>query len=156
MTTYYFSILLICTLAFGSIVGAYFTTAEYRIRCHKPLITKDCYCPECGHILSGILQIPVISWIFLRGRCHYCGVLIPLRYPLIELGFTIFYGISFQIFSRYPFFLCILWICTINLLLIFRCRCNPLGTLKGILVFTGYHIVYSAVFLAIYAALGIL
>ncbi|MFR4784010.1 MAG: hypothetical protein ACLUAR_14970 [Pilosibacter sp.] len=40
MTTYYFSVLLICTLVFGSIIGAYFTTAEYRIRFDKPLITK--------------------------------------------------------------------------------------------------------------------
>ena len=61
MTTYYFSVLLICTLVFGSIIGAYFTTAEYRIRFDKPLITKDCYCPECGHVLSGLHQIPVIS-----------------------------------------------------------------------------------------------
>lgn len=36
MTTYYFSVLLICTLVFGSIIGAYFTTAEYRIRFDKP------------------------------------------------------------------------------------------------------------------------
>ena len=68
MTTYYFSVLLICTLVFGSIIGAYFTTAEYRICFDKPLITKDCYCPECGHVLSGLHQIPVISWIALTGK----------------------------------------------------------------------------------------
>ena len=83
VTTYYFSVLLICTLVFGSIIGAYFTTAEYRIRFDKPLITKDCYCPECGHVLNGLHQIPVISWIALGGKCHYCGTKIPLRYPLI-------------------------------------------------------------------------
>jgi len=156
VTTYYFSILLICTLIFGSIIGAYFTTAEYRIRFDKPLITKDCYCPECGHVLSGLHQIPVISWIALGGKCHYCGTKIPLRYPLIEFGFTCFYGITFLLFSAYPFFLSGLWIAAVILLLFVRCRSHLRGTLKGIMIFTGYHLVYSAVFLIIYAALGLL
>lgn len=156
MTTYYFSVLLICTLVFGSIIGAYFTTAEYRIRFDKPLITKDCYCPECGHVLSGLHQIPVISWIALGGKCHYCRAKIPLRYPLIEFGFTCFYGITFLLFFMHPLFLCGLWIAAVIVLLFFRCSSHLRGTLKGILIFTGYHLIYSAVFLIIYVALGLL
>lgn len=156
MTTYCFSVLLICTLIFGGIIGAYYTTAEYRIRNDKPLITRDCYCPVCGHILSGILQIPVISWIFLGGKCHYCGANISLRYPLTELGFTLFYVCSFLVLLTHPICLCMLWIITVDLLLSLRCSAHPCGVLKGIVIFTGYHIVYSTVFLIVYSALGLL
>lgn len=156
MTLYYFSVLFISTLLFGSIIGAYFTTAEYRIRNNKPLITKDCYCPECGHILSVFFQIPVISWLFLKGKCYYCGSSIPIRYPLIELGFTCFYGCTFILLSLHPFCLFLLWISTVNICLIFRCHTHFYGILKGIAIFTGYHLIYSSIVLIIYTSLGLL
>ena len=99
---------------------------------------------------------PVISWIALGGKCHYCGTKIPLRYPLIEFGFTCFYGITFLLFFTHPLFLCGLWIAAVIVLLLFRCSSHLRGTLKGIMIFTGYHLIYSAVFLIIYAALGLL
>lgn len=41
-------------------------------------------CPQCGHQISALENIPVISWLFLRGRCKGCAAPISLRYPLIE------------------------------------------------------------------------
>ncbi len=42
-------------------------------------------CPSCGHQISVLENIPVISWLFLRGKCSQCGAAISIRYPLIEL-----------------------------------------------------------------------
>ena len=42
-------------------------------------------CPSCGHQISALENIPVISWLFLRGKCSQCGAAISIRYPLIEL-----------------------------------------------------------------------
>jgi len=42
-------------------------------------------CPHCGHQIKAIENIPVISYLFLRGRCSGCGASISIRYPLIEL-----------------------------------------------------------------------
>lgn len=42
-------------------------------------------CPDCGHQISALENIPVVSYLLLRGRCSSCGVRISLRYPLIEL-----------------------------------------------------------------------
>ena len=42
-------------------------------------------CPVCGHQITALENIPVISFLFLRGRCSGCGIAISLRYPLIEL-----------------------------------------------------------------------
>lgn len=46
-------------------------------------------CPFCEHALSGRDLIPLLSWIFLKGRCRYCNERIPLRYPLSELAFGV-------------------------------------------------------------------
>lgn len=42
-------------------------------------------CPSCGHQLAAADNIPVFSYVFLRGRCRYCRASIPVRYPLIEV-----------------------------------------------------------------------
>ncbi len=42
-------------------------------------------CPSCGHQISALENIPVISWLFLRGKCSQCGAAISIRYLLIEL-----------------------------------------------------------------------
>jgi len=41
-------------------------------------------CPQCGHRITALENIPILSYLFLRGRCSECGTGIPLRYPLIE------------------------------------------------------------------------
>ncbi|MQY50657.1 prepilin peptidase [Rhodocyclus gracilis] len=69
---------------------------EWRQQCHelsgapvaavKPfnLATPRSRCPHCGHTLSARENIPILSWLVLRGRCAACATPIPLRYPLIE------------------------------------------------------------------------
>jgi leader peptidase (prepilin peptidase)/N-methyltransferase len=48
------------------------------------LATPRSRCPHCGHPISALENIPVVSWLFLRGRCRGCGERISLRYPLVE------------------------------------------------------------------------
>jgi leader peptidase (prepilin peptidase)/N-methyltransferase len=48
------------------------------------LVTPASRCPECGHRVSAIENIPVISYLFLKGRCSGCGTAISLRYPAVE------------------------------------------------------------------------
>lgn len=43
------------------------------------------HCPDCNHRLSGLDMVPVFSWLFLRGRCRYCGGKVSSRYTWIEL-----------------------------------------------------------------------
>jgi leader peptidase (prepilin peptidase)/N-methyltransferase len=42
-------------------------------------------CPKCGHPITALENIPLLSWLFLRGRCSACGTAISARYPLVEL-----------------------------------------------------------------------
>jgi leader peptidase (prepilin peptidase)/N-methyltransferase len=43
-------------------------------------------CPSCGHRIRAIENVPVLSWLWLRGRCSACGAQISARYPIVELG----------------------------------------------------------------------
>lgn len=69
---------------------------EWQQQCHEligseapettllSLSTPRSRCPHCGHAISALENIPIISYLFLRGRCHACQAHISLRYPLIE------------------------------------------------------------------------
>ena len=49
------------------------------------LLSPRSACPDCGHTISALENIPVLSWLWLRGRCSSCGTRISVRYPLVEL-----------------------------------------------------------------------
>ena len=49
------------------------------------LATPRSRCPACGHAISALENIPVLSWLFLRGQCSACKAAVSLRYPLVEM-----------------------------------------------------------------------
>ena len=49
------------------------------------IVREPSHCPNCKHRLSAADNIPVVSWLLLRGRCRYCGAPISAQYPLVEL-----------------------------------------------------------------------
>lgn len=51
---------------------------------HLTLARPRSRCPHCGHQISAIENIPVVSWLFLRGKCSACSAAISIRYPLVE------------------------------------------------------------------------
>ncbi len=79
----------------GTLFGSFFTLATYRLPLHKDILYKKSFCPNCNHKLSFLDLFPVLSYIFLRGRCRYCKSKISIRYPLIE----ILTGISFVVLA---------------------------------------------------------
>jgi leader peptidase (prepilin peptidase)/N-methyltransferase len=50
------------------------------------LVRPRSACPHCGHKISALENIPVLSWLFLRGKCRGCGAGISVRYPIVELA----------------------------------------------------------------------
>lgn len=69
-------------LAFGSFV----TVAIHRVPAGGSVVTPRSRCPECGAPISGRDNVPVVSWVLLRGRCRVCGSAISAVYPLTELA----------------------------------------------------------------------
>lgn len=69
----------------GLIFGSFFNVVIYRLPEGKSIIAPRSFCPSCGAKLKAYDLIPVFSFIFLRGKCRYCGCKISFRYPLVEL-----------------------------------------------------------------------
>lgn len=68
----------------GLIIGSFLNVCIYRIPMEKSIAYPPSHCAKCNHNLSPLDLVPVISYIFLRGRCRYCSEKISMRYPLIE------------------------------------------------------------------------
>ena len=69
----------------GTVFGSFFTLAVYRIPLHQDITHKRSYCPKCNHKLSFLDMIPILSYIFLGGKCRYCKEKIRIRYLLLEV-----------------------------------------------------------------------
>lgn len=74
----------------GTIIGSFINVVALRYPSGlKP--TGRSYCPSCRHKLSPLDLVPILSFIFLRGRCRYCGKMISVQYPLVELWVGLIY-----------------------------------------------------------------
>src|ERR1700735_2406819 len=49
------------------------------------IVRESSHCPHCKHPLAAYDNIPLLSWLWLRGRCRYCHATISIQYPLVEL-----------------------------------------------------------------------
>lgn len=70
---------------FGSIVGSFLNVCIYRLPRGENVIRPRSHCPHCGYMIPGYLNIPVVTWLWLRGRCANCQAPIAVRYVLVEL-----------------------------------------------------------------------
>ena len=80
----------------GTVFGSFYTLAVYRIPKNIDIVKKHSYCPNCNHKLGVFELIPVLSYIFLGGKCKECKQKIRIRYLILEvLG-----GVSFVILAK--------------------------------------------------------
>ncbi|HBE44072.1 MAG TPA: prepilin peptidase [Deltaproteobacteria bacterium] len=98
----------------GSVIGSFLNVCIFRIPREKSIIHPPSFCPQCEKPIKFYDNIPIVSYVLLKGRCRSCGVKIPFRYPFVEfitaLLFLILYmqfGLSFEWFVNI-FFLCLL------------------------------------------------
>ena len=68
----------------GAIFGSFLNVVAYRLPRHESLITPASHCPGCGTPVKPYDNIPILSWLLLRGHCRSCGDSISPRYPLVE------------------------------------------------------------------------
>ena len=68
----------------GLCVGSFLNVCIHRLPSQTSIVFPASRCPACGHLLSWTDNIPVVSYLALRGRCRYCGTPISARYPIVE------------------------------------------------------------------------
>ena len=88
-------ILVILSAAYGLVIGSFLNVVIYRVPRDLSIVRPGSACPTCHASITWYDNIPVISWLVLRGRCRGCGDPISPRYILVELaGGAIFAGVA--------------------------------------------------------------
>lgn len=77
-------LILAFAFAFGAIVGSFLNVVVYRLPRGESVVTPRSRCPACGTAIPGWRNIPIVSWLLLRGRCGACKAPIAFRYPMVE------------------------------------------------------------------------
>lgn len=79
-------------LVFGLVVGSFLNVVIHRLPRGESVVRPRSRCPACGHAISAWENVPVLSYLWLRGRCRHCGGHISLRYPAVELFTGLVFG----------------------------------------------------------------
>jgi leader peptidase (prepilin peptidase) / N-methyltransferase len=69
----------------GALLGSFLNVVIHRVPLGESLVTPGSHCPACDAPVRAYDNVPVLSWLVLRGRCRTCGAPISLRYPAVEL-----------------------------------------------------------------------
>ena len=78
-------IILIFVIAFGLIIGSFINVIILRMPAEKDIVWQRSACSSCSHVLSWFENIPLFSFLFLKGQCRHCQAKISLQYPIIEI-----------------------------------------------------------------------
>jgi leader peptidase (prepilin peptidase)/N-methyltransferase len=70
---------------YGLVIGSFLNVVIWRVPRHESIVRPPSHCPNCDVKIANRDNIPVVSWVLLRGRCRNCGTAISVRYPFIEL-----------------------------------------------------------------------
>lgn len=96
---------------FGLVFGSFFNVVGYRIPNNMSIIFPESHCPNCNHKLKFYELIPVLSYVFLKGKCKKCKKRISIFYPFFELLTGILFLLSYLVFGfNIKFFISITFI----------------------------------------------
>jgi len=90
---------------YGLVLGSFFNVVGLRVPMKESIVSPPSHCPNCQTNLRAIDLIPVVSYIFQRGKCRYCKTHIPLMYPFFEILTALLFFIGFQMYGLTSMFL---------------------------------------------------
>lgn len=78
----------------GLLIGSFLNVVVWRVPRGESVVNPPSACPRCGHTIRARDNVPVLSWLLLRGRCRDCGEPISARYPWVELGTGVLFALT--------------------------------------------------------------
>lgn len=75
----------IIVIILGAVIGSFLNVAIYRIPKGESIVFPSSHCQSCNTPLKWWHNIPILSWLFLKGKCYFCDEKISFQYPLVEL-----------------------------------------------------------------------
>jgi len=88
-------------LLWGACWGSFLNVVFYRYPLGRSVMTPASACPRCNRAIAFYDNIPVLAWLWLRGKCRHCHLPISMRYPLIELGFGLVFLAGYLIYPNH-------------------------------------------------------
>jgi leader peptidase (prepilin peptidase)/N-methyltransferase len=79
---------------FGLLIGSFLNVVVHRVPAGQSVVSPPSACPACGHTIRRRDNVPVLSWLVLRGRCRDCTAPISARYPAVELTTAVLFGLT--------------------------------------------------------------
>lgn len=95
MTLYY----ALCFFALGTILGSFYNVVGYRLPKGESIVSPPSHCPNCNHRLAFWELIPILSYVFQRGKCTSCKQKISWFYPIFEAGCGLVFALAFLSFG---------------------------------------------------------
>ena len=95
--TYHYLLFWICVI--GLCLGSFFNVVILRTLSNESIVFPPSKCPKCGNKLLFWHNIPVLSYILLRGKCYFCKEKISIQYPIVELLTMLLFGVTFVKFG---------------------------------------------------------
>ena len=116
MELYYLIIMFI----FGTVFGSFYNVVGDRLPDGKSIVKPGSHCPKCGHQLKPLELIPVLSYLFQRGKCKNCKCHIPVIHPLFELSSGVLFALTYKIFNGFniEFFIAITFISALLIIIV--------------------------------------
>ena len=106
----------------GLCIGSFLNVCIYRLPASQSIVHPRSKCPKCGKLIAFYDNIPIFSFLWLKGRCRHCGVKIGLRYPAVELLAGILalatflkFGLRVEALIYFVFIACLLVVTFIDL-----------------------------------------
>jgi leader peptidase (prepilin peptidase)/N-methyltransferase len=89
----------------GLVIGSFLNVCIYRIPIGQSIVHPPSRCMRCGKPLRWYHNVPVVSWLVLRGRCAFCGTSVSARYPAVELLTGVVFALHGLVFEPGPLLL---------------------------------------------------
>jgi leader peptidase (prepilin peptidase)/N-methyltransferase len=86
----------------GAVAGSFLSVVAHRVPRGESIVGPRSRCPGCGATIAAYDNVPIVSWLLLRGRCRRCGERISIRYPLVELGTGLAFAATALVFRHEP------------------------------------------------------
>lgn len=83
---------LVFTAILGTCIGSFLNVVVYRLPEGRSLVNPPSACPKCEHKLAWYDNVPVLGWLWLRGKCRYCKNPISPQYPIVEAATALLFG----------------------------------------------------------------
>ncbi len=109
--------LIVACGVFGLIIGSFLNVVIWRLPRRENLSHPGSHCPKCEHPIRAYDNIPMLSWLILRGKCRDCGNAISVRYPLVEAFTGLMFAVSGALVGYSIMLLPMLWFVAVGIAL---------------------------------------